>query len=442
MASGRTLIDQKSKTLRKAGISHAVLMSDHDDKYYHSAVLVASKDTYAARALHANRISKEHRDLWIIDEGHRSLGPEWMQILPQDDSTIVVMFTATPALTNGKGMGGYCKGMVKAATYSELIDAKLLVPCRVFAPWSIDTTGLKTGSEGDWSWKAAEKRFNQKVITGNIVETWKKLGGGKPTVCFSQGVKHSLGLRDEFNSSGIPAAHVDADTPDDERKEIFRQLRDGYLKVVTNFGVLTTGWDEPCVQCGILAFATDSLVKYLQVAGRVLRPFPGKEEALIIDHGDNVRRHGWPTADHDWSLDPDEKIQEREFKAREKKGEREPICCPKCGAMRESGPKCINCGHQHHKTGAKIINQDGELIEIKASKVKKQSSADALQKTWMSCLAIAAHKGSNFYAAKMIFASRTKKPADGMSPMPEKHQMMMPVGAVYPGFIRRGKAKS
>lgn len=832
MASGRTLIDQKSATLHKAGISHAVLMSEQDDKYYHSAVLVASKDTYAARALHAGRISKEHRDLWIIDEGHRSLGPEWMQILPQDDKTVVVMFTATPALTNGKGMGSYCKGMVRAATYEELIASKLLVPCRVFAPWSIDTTGLKVGGEGDWSWKAAEKRFNQKVITGNIVETWKNLGDGKPTVCFAQGVKHSLGLRDEFNASGIPSAHVDADTHDDERKEIFRQLRDGNLKVVTNFGVLcldekteiltsdgfvgiddmtydhkvanwesgriyfdnpkfivrrdrlpgermvslinqktsirvtedhwmvctkdgfscfkmkardvvgkrwrlpacgeadpfvceveqqaactskeravlvaktaynirassglglvesrseadrrvsrkeglrrlrpeqlsrdhcrfigfwigdgtigrstgggtkcrfaqstaypeiikwfdnlllglgyehsrtrshydschnpvitwqvcrgtgggvqersgyfeiehflsksgtellwglsgqqlwwllegywfadgehgnaasapgeslricgarldifnllqaiavcrgfkcsisgsglpqkngtlplwdlnvnravpllhishkeqlqfeeawkaervwcvtstsgniitrrqgkvvvtgnTTGWDEPCVQCGILAFATDSLVKYLQVAGRVLRPFPGKDEALIIDHGDNVRRHGWPTADHDWSLDPEEKIQEREFKAREKSNQREPICCPKCGAMRESGPKCINCGHQHAKTGTKIINQAGELIEIKPTKVKKQSDSDQLQRTWMTCLAIAAQKGSNFYAAKMIFASKTRKQADGMKPMPASHQMMMPVGTVYPGFIRKRKSK-
>ena len=107
MASGRTLISQKSNTLRKAGISHAVLMSGEEQNYWHSAVLVASKDTYAARALHSDRVSREIRDLWIVDEGHRALGPEWMAILPQDKNTVVVMFTATPALTNGKGMGAY-----------------------------------------------------------------------------------------------------------------------------------------------------------------------------------------------------------------------------------------------------------------------------------------------------------------------------------------------
>ena len=330
--------------------------------------------------------------------------------------------------------------MVRAATYAELIAAKLLVPCRVFAPWSVDLRGLKRTGDGDWSWKSVEKRFNQKTLTGNIVETWKQIGEDRSTACFAQGVQHSLGLRDEFNAAGIPAAHIDADTDDEERKEIFRQLRNGQLKVVTNFGVLTTGWDEPCVSCGILAFATDSLVKYLQVAGRVLRTFPGKEDALIIDHGDNVRRHGWPTEDHEWSLDPEEKIRDREFKAREKNKERELICCPKCGAMRESGPKCTNCGHQHKKTGVKILNQDGELIEIKPTKVRREVQRDGLQREWMRCLAIAARKNGSFYLAKLLFAKKTKQVADGMSPMPERHKLSMKVAAVYPGFIRKKAA--
>jgi superfamily II DNA or RNA helicase len=440
-ASGRLLIDQKSKTLNRAGIPHAVLMAKREDQWWHSSVLVASKDTYTSRAIHSDKISRESRDLWIPDECHRTLTDEWMEILPQDNKTPVIGLSATPALGNGRGLGAYYKAIVQAATYAELLEAKLLVPCRVFAPWSVDTRGLKKTGDGDWSWAQAETRFNKKVLIGNVVETWKKLGDGRPTACFAQGVEHSIGLCDEFNRAGVPAAHIDADTDPEDREKVFAGLRDGSIQVACNFGVLTTGWDEPCVSCGILAFATDSLVKYMQVAGRMLRTFPGKSEALIIDHGDNVRRHGWPTEDHEWDLNPEESVRDRDFKAREQqKKPREPICCPKCGAMRETGPKCMNCGHQHVRSGVRVLNEDGRLEEIKPRQAAKAVNQNVLQKTWMQCLAVAASRSGNFYTAKAIFSKKTGKRADDMRPMPEQHKLNMAVGVVYPGFVKRRKA--
>lgn len=437
MASGRTLIYQKSRTLTKAGIHHAILMAGEEELWSNANVLVASKDTYAARALHGDKLSLERRDVWIVDEAHRAMSDEWMHILPQDDRTVVIGFTATPALNNGRGMGAYYKAMVQAATYSELLAAKLLVPCRVFAPWSVDTTGLKK-TDGDWSW--AQVALRAKKLTGKVVDCWKELGEGRPTACFAQGVEHSIGLRDEFNAAGIPAAHIDKDTSTEDRDAIFADVRAGRTKVVCNFGVLTVGWDEPCVSCAILNYATESLVKHLQVAGRVLRTFPGKADALVIDHGDNVRRHGWPTDDHEWSLDPEEKISVRDPKARAEKGVREPICCPHCGAMRSSGPTCINCGHQHVRSGIKVYNEHGELKEIRPKQAKEQRGNDALQKVWMRCLAIAAANHLTFWSAKAIFRKRTGQKPDGLKPMPETHKLSMDVGVVYPGFVRRKAA--
>jgi hypothetical protein len=47
--------------------------------------------------------------------------------------------------------------------------------------------------------------------------------------------------------------------------------------------VLSEGWDEPSLECIVIATPTRSQVKYAQIAGRGLRTFPGKTDCLIID---------------------------------------------------------------------------------------------------------------------------------------------------------------
>ncbi len=435
MASGRQLIYQKSRTLAKAGIEHAILMAGEEEHWEPSSVWVCSKDTYTARALHSGKIERATHDGWIVDECHRATGGEWMAALPQDDRTPVIGLTATAAGPDGRGLD-YFSGIVIAATYAELLDWGMLVPCRVCAPWAVDTRGVDRSSDGDWSWRQLEGR--QKKLVGKVVETYIEKGERRTFAAFGQGVEHAIGLCHEFNKAGIPTAHIDAETPTAEREDTFRKLRSGELLGVTNFGVLTIGWDEPCVSCAILAYATDSIVKHLQVVGRVLRPFPGKTDALILDHGDNVRRHGWPTDDHEWSLNPDETVSERE--AANHSRPKVEITCAKCGEMRKTGSVCPKCGYRRVRLGSMVVNEDGQLVEIKKPKVERLRDTDSLHNEWMRCLAIAAHQGRNFYVAKAIFTKKTGHRPDSMEPMPNHHQLGLPVGAVYSGFLFR-KAK-
>lgn len=436
MASGRQLIYQKSRTLDRCEIPHAILMDGEEDRYWQSRVLVASKDTYWSRAHESTRIQQLSRDIWIVDEAHLAMGDTWMRLLPTD--AVVIGLSATPVLNNGRGMGAFYKSMVVATTYSEMLEKKLLVPCRVFAPWAMDARSLtSTRRDGDISWAAAEKKFNVKTLTGKIVETWIKHGEDRPTACFAQGVQHSIGLCEEFRNAGIPARHIDADTPQDEREAAFEAVENGKCKILCNFNVLTTGFDLPILSCEILAFYTDSLRKYLQATGRVLRTYPGKDDSLILDHGDNVRRHLWPTHDHQWDLNPDEEVELRDLKERKEKGEREPICCPKCGAMRETGRVCTNCGHKHEKSGVKVINEDGKLEEIQPKDAALAKEKPPEQKVWMQCLAIAAHKGGSFYQAQALYRLKTKKNPVGVNPWPQEHQWGLKVSVVFPKFIRR-----
>jgi len=60
--------------------------------------------------------------------------------------------------------------------------------------------------------------------------------------------------------------------------------------VVTNCAVLTEGFDEPNVSCIIIARPTKSKVLYVQMIGRGIRTYPGKEDCLVLDLVGNSSR--------------------------------------------------------------------------------------------------------------------------------------------------------
>ncbi len=440
MAAGRILIDQKSRVLDRCGISHAVLM--RGEEFWESSVCVASKDTYASRVVERNLFARFKRHLWIIDEAHLALSDAWMDILMYDPEAVYIGFTATPVRGNGKGMGGFWQGMVKASTYDELIGLGYLVEPRIFSPWSVDTRGLSTGSNGDWSWQAVSDRMNNKVLVGNIVDEYVRLGERRPFGCFASSVEHSIGLRDEFNSRNIPCEHVDADTDPEDRRRIFADVESGKLRGVCNFGVLRVGFDLPILGCGILAFASDSIRTIIQICGRFLRAHPTKRDCILIDHGANIERIIWPTLERDWQLDPERDLQFTEQNAGEGRPPQEPMTCRKCGAMRQSGTKCPHCGNQFHRKGTRLMTVDGELVEIKKKQVQEKTEATDLQKRWNQIIGMCCNTGRTYQQAKIIFHSKYKVwPTASVQPQVPESQQRMKCADLFPERVRRKFAK-
>jgi len=90
---------------------------------------------------------------------------------------------------------------------------------------------------------------------------------------------------------GSEAGIVTGETPKAEREAILKAFKEGRLKVVTNVGVLTTGFDFPALSTVVLARATRSLSLYYQMVGRAIRPYPGKR-AWVVDLCGNYDRFG------------------------------------------------------------------------------------------------------------------------------------------------------
>ena len=148
-------------------------------------------------------------------------------------------------------------------------------------------------------------------------------------------------------------------------------------RVLVTVDVVSEGFDVPAASCAILLRPTQSLGLYLQQVGRVLRPAPGKDAALILDHVGNVTRHGFPDDPRDWSLDD---------RMRRSKGTAAPSVrtCEQCFAAFKPAPICPVCGHQCTPIKSRVIRQiAGELQELKRNEQRiarrEQGQARTLQ---------------------------------------------------------------
>jgi len=56
-----------------------------------------------------------------------------------------------------------------------------------------------------------------------------------------------------------------------------------HATVLVNAALFLEGFDEPSISCIIVASPTRSQVRYTQVVGRGHRPFPGKDDCLVLD---------------------------------------------------------------------------------------------------------------------------------------------------------------
>ncbi len=64
---------------------------------------------------------------------------------------------------------------------------------------------------------------------------------------------------------------------------MLRAFASGKIQVIANAQVLTEGFDEPTVDCVMIARPTKSQGMYVQMVGRGTRLAPGKKDAVILD---------------------------------------------------------------------------------------------------------------------------------------------------------------
>lgn len=273
----------------------------------------------------------------IIDEAHHATANSYRAVLDLHPEAVVLGLTATPCRADGAGLVDVFEHLVIGVQPGELVRDGFLVEPTVFAGASPNLGGVHI-RRGDFDATELAAAVNGAGLTGKIVETHeRRVGRGKRTIAFGVDVEHSQNLAKAFRDAGYRAEHLDGETGAEERAAKLGALRRGEIEVLTNCSLFGEGLDVPDLDAVILARPTKSLALFLQQCGRVLRPAPGKERAVILDHGGNVGRHGWPTADRPWSLEGRKK--------RDGAGEAPTRTCPACEATIPLGSTvCPECG--------------------------------------------------------------------------------------------------
>jgi DNA repair protein RadD len=390
-ANRKQLVRQTSEKLTEHGIAHGILQADNTCRL-HEMVMVASIDTVHVRGL------PDDVGLLIIDECHAVAGSKkYRSLLAKYNLVPVVGLSATPfSIGLGKHydeLGGHLfERLVIGATITELIDGGHLVDCDIYAPSEPDLKAVKSskGIDGllDYNQSDLEEATDKPELIGDILAHWRKLASGKQTVVFATSIPHSKHIVETFQTAGVSAEHLDYWADDDERAEILGRFARGEITVLSNVALLAEGWDAPATEVMILARPTRSLIRFVQMVGRVLRPAPGKERALLLDHSGSTARLGHPCDDLPLELDDG-----RPNSSKAKKVERtEPLPkpCPKCHFVKPAKVhECPNCGFKPERQ-TDVVVADGELVQLKR---KKPVAKDAKQHVFSQLLFIERQRG-------------------------------------------------
>lgn len=250
-------------------------------------------------------------DIIIVDEAHHALAPTYQRILShvragEPDGAFLLGVTATPDRGDGKGLVETFDEIVYELPLLDLIDQRYLVePYAKRVAYKADFSGLKAVA-GDISESSAERIFLQGKGPAAVAATLHKHATGRKSLVFVPGVKSAHDTATTCTMTGLRATAVDGSTPIAERRAIFRAFHNGELDVLVNCGIATEGYDEPSINCVVLARPTMSRALYAQMAGRGLRLHPGKEDCLLIDMAGLTGRHDLANAASLVGLLPDD----------------------------------------------------------------------------------------------------------------------------------------
>jgi len=222
--------------------------------------------------------------LIITDECHHAAAASYGKVYDAFPDALQLGVTATMARGDGVGLGSVWEDVVYKRSILNLISKGHLTDVRTK---QVNLKGLDLGnvkaSRGDWQAGDLGKALMESEADTAIARAYKEHAGGRQGIVFTPTVETAEAAMQALASAGIPSAMVDGTTPREQRQQIYEKFRTGKVQVLANCMVLTEGFDAPWAEVAVIARPTKNESLYVQMVGRVLRPWPEKKEALVLD---------------------------------------------------------------------------------------------------------------------------------------------------------------
>ena len=254
-------------------------------------VTVASVQTLDSE----KRIEKLEKDfdLIITDEAHHSPAESYQFIYDHlhagTNGNLHLGVTATPNRTDKVGLIAsydkvvYEKNLIEMIVNGYLCDLRSEI-IQVYDAAATEIQEILSGrTTKTVGTRVMRKVLNIPEVQEHIVSEWKRLARDRQTIAFCASVDHAYQMASLFRKNGVKAECVSDRTTSEARADILKDYQDGKLQIVTNFNILTEGFDSPPTSCILVARPTHSDLVYAQMIGRGTRTFPGKKDCLILD---------------------------------------------------------------------------------------------------------------------------------------------------------------
>lgn len=284
------LCKQTSQMLKGFGVTNKIINSKVKDlpDQNNFDCFVAMVETLKNR-INDKKFHLDNIGLMIIDEAHYN---SFRKLLRFFDNSFILGVTATPLSSNIKlPMYENYDELIVGDTIASLVEKGFLAKATTYS-YEVGLTSLKVGINGDYTVKSSDDLYSNMVMQEKLLHAYTEKCLAKKTLIFNNGINTSLYVYDTFRAAGIDVRHLDNTTGPEERREILEWFKYTPNAVLTSVGILTTGFDEPTVECIILNRATKSLTLYFQMIGRGSRKLHNKDEFTVIDLGNNAARFG------------------------------------------------------------------------------------------------------------------------------------------------------
>jgi len=261
---------------------------------FHVASLQSVTGKDSLEKLKSKGVSADHIELLIVDEAHIAIAPTYKAAIKAiaSEGAKLIGLTATPGRQLKTGDGTDENKELSDFFYNKLfeLDTGDVSPIEYLRREGILSNARFRSIEGAsidrlLSESELRKCIESKSIPKKIEEILTKdsrrtaaifdqlvslLKSGKKVLFFGSSVRHSEMISTLLEIKGFSSAHIDGSTGKN-RQSIISKFKEGEIQILCNYGVLSTGFDDPKIDVVFMARPTNSIVLYSQIIGRGLR---------------------------------------------------------------------------------------------------------------------------------------------------------------------------
>lgn len=279
-----SILNQFHKILLDAFGKSMVGVVSSKKKEFNKEIIIANYQTLASEKIPSDFFDRF--DVLCIDEFHHSASETISNLNKTKFKNIFYRFGFTATFTRGSSDLMELHGVLNEVIYEysapqAIRDGFLFKP--TFA--LIDYMHNYNAPPSPTPREAFKKEYDECIIKNqayndNVVKIAEYvLSQNLSTIVFVDEIEHGEYISKRLSGS----VFVNGKETDGKTEEIVDRFNKGEIRCIVGTSVIGEGVDTVIASCGIIAAGGKSKIETMQRVGRILRPHPTKEIALLVD---------------------------------------------------------------------------------------------------------------------------------------------------------------